>query len=182
MDQWSPMEFLWMQSHKKNSRYQWLLCVWKYSNFQLYLPGDSELRYKSIKKYPYAWSCVSLWPSAQYFPDGKVHGANMGPTWVLTAPGGPNVGPINFAIRVVHQLLQDVHHNTPVLYMLDAHQEEIMFLSNQRNRLNPNIIKAHYELNVFCIHNTNIYIYMDKCFRTMIQTKIVVAYNVDHPE
>ena len=33
-----------------------------------------------------------------YSPDSKVHGANMGPTWVLLAPDGPHVGPINFAI------------------------------------------------------------------------------------
>ena len=26
-------------------------------------------------------------------PDSKVHGANMGPTWVLSAPDGPHVGP-----------------------------------------------------------------------------------------
>ena len=32
-------------------------------------------------------------------PDRKVHGANMGPTWVLSAPDGPHVGPMNFAIR-----------------------------------------------------------------------------------
>ena len=32
-------------------------------------------------------------------PDSKVHGANMGPTWVLSAPDGPHVGPINLAIR-----------------------------------------------------------------------------------
>ena len=32
-------------------------------------------------------------------PDSKVHVANMGPTWVLTAPGGPHVGPMNLAIR-----------------------------------------------------------------------------------
>ena len=32
-------------------------------------------------------------------PDSKVHGANMGPTWVLSAPDGPHVGPTNFAIR-----------------------------------------------------------------------------------
>ena len=30
----------------------------------------------------------------------KVHGANMGPTWVLSAPDGPVVGPMNLAIRV----------------------------------------------------------------------------------
>ena len=31
--------------------------------------------------------------------DSKVHGANMGPTWVLSAPDGPHVGPMNLAIR-----------------------------------------------------------------------------------
>ena len=34
------------------------------------------------------------------FPDSKVPGANMGPTWVLSAPDGPHVGPMNLAIRV----------------------------------------------------------------------------------
>ena len=29
------------------------------------------------------------------YPDGKIHGANMGPTWVLSAPGGSHVGPMN---------------------------------------------------------------------------------------
>ena len=32
-------------------------------------------------------------------PDSKVHGANMEPTWVLSAPDGPHVGPVNLAIR-----------------------------------------------------------------------------------
>ena len=32
------------------------------------------------------------------FPDSKVHGANMGPTWVLSAPDGPHVGLMNIAI------------------------------------------------------------------------------------
>ena len=31
-------------------------------------------------------------------PDSKVHGANMGPIWGRQDPGGPHVGPINFAI------------------------------------------------------------------------------------
>ena len=35
------------------------------------------------------------------YPDSKDHGANMGPTWVLPAPGGPHIGPMNLAIRVV---------------------------------------------------------------------------------
>ena len=31
------------------------------------------------------------------FPDSKVHGANMGPNWVLWAPNGTHVGPMNLA-------------------------------------------------------------------------------------
>ena len=36
--------------------------------------------------------------------DSKVHGANMGPIWGRQDPGGPHVGPMNFAIwgRLVH--------------------------------------------------------------------------------
>ena len=33
-------------------------------------------------------------------PDSKVHGANMGPIWGRQDPGGPHVGPVNFAIWV----------------------------------------------------------------------------------
>ena len=32
-------------------------------------------------------------------PDSKVHGAKMGLTWVLSAPDGPHVAPMNLAIR-----------------------------------------------------------------------------------
>ena len=32
-------------------------------------------------------------------PDSKIRGANMGPIWVLSAPDGPHVGPMNLAIR-----------------------------------------------------------------------------------
>ena len=39
-----------------------------------------------------------------HFPDSKVHGAYMGPTWGRQDPGGPHVGPMNLAIRVVHSL------------------------------------------------------------------------------
>ena len=34
------------------------------------------------------------------YPDSKVYGANMGPTLVLLAPGGPHVGPMNIAINI----------------------------------------------------------------------------------
>ena len=47
------------------------------------------------------------------YPDSKVHGANMGPTGVLSAPDGPHVGPVNLAIRgVVPQWVINYHqHN-----------------------------------------------------------------------
>ena len=32
-------------------------------------------------------------------PESKVNGANMGTTWLLSAPDGPHVGPMNLAIR-----------------------------------------------------------------------------------
>ena len=35
----------------------------------------------------------------KHIPDSKVHGANMGPTWVLSVPDGPHVDPMNLAIR-----------------------------------------------------------------------------------
>ena len=34
------------------------------------------------------------------YPDSKVHGAKMGPIWGRQDPGGPHVGPMNFAIWV----------------------------------------------------------------------------------
>ena len=34
------------------------------------------------------------------YPDRKVYGADMGPTWGRQEPGGPHVGPMNIAIWV----------------------------------------------------------------------------------
>ena len=47
------------------------------------------------------------------FPDSKVHGANIGPTWVLSAPAGPHTGPRNPAIRVVSRYKYTRHGCTP---------------------------------------------------------------------
>ena len=50
-------------------------------------------------------ACKSAMKFRNYFqvsinnPDSKVHEANIGPTWVLSAPDGPHVGPMNLAIR-----------------------------------------------------------------------------------
>ena len=36
---------------------------------------------------------MRYWKATNGSPDSKVHVANMGPTWVLSVPGGPHVGP-----------------------------------------------------------------------------------------
>ena len=47
----------------------------------------------------------------QAYPDSKVHGANMGPIWGRQDPGGPHVGPINFAIWVSTHLWAGAVHS-----------------------------------------------------------------------
>ena len=48
---------------------------------------------------PASNGCRETWTSLFISPDSKVHGANMGPTWVLSAPDGTHVGPMNLVIR-----------------------------------------------------------------------------------
>ena len=58
-------------------------------------------------------------------PDSKVHGAYMGPTWVLSAPDGPHVGPMNLAIGdALHitGILEQIEH---VSTGLDIYQIQI---------------------------------------------------------
>ena len=38
------------------------------------------------------------WCIACNNPDGKVHGANLGPIWGRQGPGEPHVGPMKFAV------------------------------------------------------------------------------------
>ena len=45
------------------------------------------------------WKTMELPVIWDTIPDSTVHGANMGPTWVLSAPDGPHVGPMNLVIR-----------------------------------------------------------------------------------
>ena len=43
---------------------------------------------------------LTYWAIPNNYPDSKVHGANMGPSWGRQDPGGPHVGLMNFAIWV----------------------------------------------------------------------------------
>ena len=49
----------------------------------------------------------AIYPWLTTSPDSKVHVANMGPTWVLSAPDVPHVGPINLAIRETSNAIRE---------------------------------------------------------------------------
>ena len=49
-----------------------------------------------LSKYAHGYIVLAL-----LFPESKVHGANMEPIWGRLDPGGPHVGPMNFALWVV---------------------------------------------------------------------------------
>ena len=48
--------------------------------------------------YPIITRFTSNMEIGAIIPDSKVHGANVGPIWGRQDPGGPHVGPMNFAI------------------------------------------------------------------------------------
>ena len=66
--------------------------TWVFMSFQ----GGYQNKYMIDK------DCVARTvDSVRVLPDSKIHGANMGPNWVLSAPDGPHVGPRNLVIRAV---------------------------------------------------------------------------------
>ena len=90
-----------------------LLADWLFQNLSISIQTTKKSLKLCITD-PLCWkSCGNCWiphTKGQYckkhaqvmmFPDSKVLGANMGPTWVLSAPDGPHVGFMNFAIRVI---------------------------------------------------------------------------------
>ena len=68
----------------EHDAYVFLVTFWGIISKDLWNFYQLQLRY-----------CISVVP----IPDSKVHGANMGPTWVLSAPDGPHADPMNLAIR-----------------------------------------------------------------------------------
>ena len=94
---------------------------WWYLGFTLYILTLVVL----ISGYSLAlgelWQCICCWCSpswvfgcVQRSPDSKVHGANMGPIWGRQDPGGPHVGPMNLAIRVLIFHEEEFHPPGPL--------------------------------------------------------------------
>ena len=61
-------------------------------------PANGNRAFKSTNTWSGVHTDVKLVPYSD-IPDNNFHGANMGPTWVLPAPGWPHVGLMNLAIR-----------------------------------------------------------------------------------
>ena len=49
--------------------------------------------------FQFVWLSNHKSDTSHTLPDSKVHVANMGPTWVMSAPDEPYVSPMNLAIR-----------------------------------------------------------------------------------
>ena len=89
-----PIGFISMGSHYCRTIYTYMLHAAELAQYLHYaLFCDPWFLFEMI--------APSLWQTFYSYPDSNVHGANMGPTWVLSAPDGPHVGPMNLAIRVV---------------------------------------------------------------------------------
>ena len=66
-------------------------------------------------------------------PDSKVHGANMGPIWGRQDPGGPHVGPMNFAIFAITSIVNgrlDDATITFIMYNNSSTQHAIQWQCN----------------------------------------------------
>ena len=78
-----------------------LISPWIYMavTLQTIIQCISELRRLNFDNTVWCYSSVvNSWQNFHNSPDSKVQVAHMGPTWVLSAPGGPHVGTMNLAI------------------------------------------------------------------------------------
>ena len=75
-------------------------------------------------------------PYFQYYnkSDSKIHGANMGPIWGRQDPGGPGVGPMNFAIWEALDTLRPLSpiacskgapHSSPVMVAISICETDV---------------------------------------------------------
>ena len=103
-------------------------------------------------------------------PDSKVHGANMGPTWVLSAPDGPHVGSMNLVIRNCLTI--------PVNWVIINFDTRLYPLLRQANTV---IIIIHANLSLTLIWSRVWNLVPKKvrpCLAAQLQPKIVLVSNI----
>ena len=90
-------------------------------------------------------------------PDSKVHGANMRPTWVLSVPDGPHVGPMNLVIGAYYRIKKS--HNGTLVITSYMHQLADTTSSRVGSDDNAGLhalsaLKFGAALNTFCFHSS----------------------------
>ena len=102
---WSANMACYAESSASISRVGWVLLALKHwiCRIPLWLPrgqnrisstSTSFIWYRNISGF------LEIQSKRSSYPESRVHGATIGPTWVLSAPDGLHVGPMNFAIRL----------------------------------------------------------------------------------
>ena len=76
----------------------WILTHWGRDKMAAFSQTTFSLGLNELKEFEILIDTV-MWVCSGNDPDSKVHGANMGPTWVLSVPDGPHDSPMNLAIR-----------------------------------------------------------------------------------
>ena len=71
--------------------------------------------------------------ASQTFPDSKAHGANMGPTRVLSAPGGPHVGSMKLAFRVSYLPFGIFNYISKWVYDIANNKQTLKWLYHTTN-------------------------------------------------
>ena len=85
-------------SPQNNLPIHWKICIsFRGENLEGFR-FRSSYNFENIPMSPQTVKGSHYTSSEMSTPDNKVHGANMGPIWGWQNPGGPHVGPMNFAI------------------------------------------------------------------------------------
>ena len=89
-------------------------CWWRLRHGDVALQIHAALYMAVLAVCCYLWLRCNPVTHTKDYPDSKVNGVYMGPTWVLSALDGPHLGPVNFAIRVIslarQKNIQSLHY------------------------------------------------------------------------
>ena len=105
-------------------------------------------------------------------PDSKVHRANMGPTWVLSAPDGPHVGPMNLLSGKGSRPISVIANEVGETYSCNK-LREVKYMYHCLSSLFAPCCKPNVEVNVFThiyiIYENSVFIRNDHKYEVDIQ-------------
>ena len=134
------------------------------------------LKYKTASTSSIYWDTVEtkVW-TVNYTPDSKVHGANMGPIWGRQDPGGPFVGPMNFAIWDHKWWLKlAVCLLLPLLVFEGFEISQNLFWSNRHSVWCSNVEQCTFTGNIISHTQMNLQIPLCNCFLDIIKCTVSI--------